>query len=152
VGYHQLSRGCSTYLRGVARIRQAAEAAAAAAKQEATLAGLAAAARMAAVADLTQEVEALQVQLSSAMTAEEVAELEPALNIAMAEMAAAAEARAQTAEEDAAEAKLKAAMAEAAAATRQEAVWTLSNKVNELEHQVRVLLFWAGTEALLCRM
>jgi hypothetical protein len=97
-------------------------------------------------------VEALQVQLSSAMTAEEVAELEPALNIAMAEMAAAAEARAQTAEEDAAEAKLKAAMAEAAAATRQEAVWTLSNKVNELEHQVRVLLFWAGTEALLCRM
>jgi hypothetical protein len=76
------------------RVR-AAEAAAAVAKEQAALATVDGAARQQAVVVLTQQIRELEVLLSYAADADEVAELEAALATATADAQQAAEARVQ---------------------------------------------------------
>lgn len=118
------------------RVRTA-EAAAAVAKEQAALATVDGAARQQAVAVLTQQIRELETLLSYAADAEEVAALEAALASATANAEAMAAQRIRAAEAEAEAARQEASLSKLAAEARQQAVWALSQQVQELEQELK---------------
>jgi chromosome segregation ATPase len=118
------------------RVRTA-EAAAAVAKEQAALATVDGAARQQAVAMLTQQIRELETLLSYAVDPEEVAALEAALASATTNAEAAAVERIRAAEAEAEAARREASLSKLAAEARQQAVWALSQQVQDLEQELK---------------
>jgi predicted nucleotidyltransferase len=127
---------------------KAAEAAALAAKHEASLAAMVGEARQEAVWSLTKQVNQLQEQLRYAVDSEEVEALEAQLAQATVKAEAAAESRIKAAEAATAAAKVEASLAAMVGQARQEAVWSLTKQVKELQEQLSYAASDEEVEAL----